>query len=86
MKQYRSRDEIIAYILETARGRKVRHSEILSKASLSHIPFKQYLMLLIRNELIEYSPSERACRTTEKGLHFLYVFNEMKNLVAFNSL
>ena len=42
MKQYRSRDEIIAHILETARGQKVRHTEILQKASLSHILFKQY--------------------------------------------
>jgi predicted transcriptional regulator len=68
--------------LETARSQKVRHTDILSRASLSHIPFKQYLLLLIRNGLIEYFLNERTCRTTDKGLHFLYVFNEMRNLVS----
>jgi predicted transcriptional regulator len=82
MKQYRSRVEILAHVLEAARGRNVRHAEILSRASLSHIPFKQSLLLLIRNGLIEYTNSQRTCKTTEKGLHFLYVFNEMKNLIA----
>ena len=82
VKQYRSRVEIIAFILEAARGQKVRHTEILSKASLSHIPFKQYLLLLLRNGLIEYFLNERTCRTTDKGLHFLHVFKEMKNLVS----
>jgi predicted transcriptional regulator len=68
--------------LEAAISQKVRHTDILSKASLSHIPFKQYLLLLIRNGLIEYFLNERTCRTTDKGLHFLYVFNEMRNLVS----
>ncbi|MGN6632765.1 MAG: winged helix-turn-helix domain-containing protein [Nitrososphaeraceae archaeon] len=82
VKQYRSRVEIIAFILETARSQKVRHTDILSRASLSHIPFKQYLTLLVRNGLIEYFLNERTCRTTDKGLHFLYIFNEMRNLVS----
>ena len=86
MKQYRSRDEIIAHILETARGQKVRHTEILQKASLSHILFKQYLLLLTRNGLLEYFQNERRCKATDKGLHFLYVFNELKSLVSFDSL
>jgi predicted transcriptional regulator len=68
--------------LETARSQKVRHTDILSRASLSHIPFKQYLTLLVRNGLIEYFLNERTCRTTDKGLHFLYIFNEMRNLVS----
>ena len=68
--------------METARSQKVRHTDILSRASLSHIPFKQYLTLLVRNGLIEYFLNERTCRTTDKGLHFLYIFNEMRNLVS----
>ena len=85
-KQYRSRAEIIAFILEAARGQKVRHTDILSKASLSHISFKQYLLLLLRYGLLEYFLKERTCRTTDKGLQFLYVFKEMKNLVSIDNL
>jgi predicted transcriptional regulator len=84
-KQYRSRAEIIAFILEAARGQKARHSDILSKASLSHITFKQYLLLLLRYGLLEYFLNDRTCRTTAKGLHFLYVFKEMKNLVSIDN-
>jgi predicted transcriptional regulator len=86
MKQYRSRVEILAHILEAAKGRHVRPAEVLSRASLSHIPFKQSLLLLIGDGLIEYTYSQRTCRTTEKGLPFLKIFNEMKNLSAISSL
>ncbi|HEY7080008.1 MAG TPA: winged helix-turn-helix domain-containing protein [Nitrososphaeraceae archaeon] len=81
IKQYRSRAEIITFILEAARGQKVRHTDILSKASLSHLTFKQYLLLLLRYGLIEYFLNERTCMTTDKGLRFIHVFKEMKNLV-----
>ena len=83
MTLYRNRFDIIASILETAKANWVRHSDILRTASLSHIPFKQYLLLLHRNGLIEYSLRERTCKTTEKGLRFLNIFNKMKNMLVY---
>ena len=83
---YRNRIDIIASILETAKAQKVRHTDILRTASLSHIPFKQYLLLLHANGLIEYFPRERTCKTTEKGLHFLDIFGKMKNMLSYNQL
>ena len=80
---YRNRFDIIASILETAKAKRVRHTDILKTASISHIPFKQYLFLLHRNGLIEYSVKERTCKTTEKGLHFLDIFSKMKNMLVY---
>ena len=85
MTLYRDRFDIITSILETAKT-SARHSDILRTASISHIPFKQYLLLLHTNGLIEYSPRERTCKTTEKGLHFLDIFSKMKNMLSYNQL
>ena len=82
---YRDRFDIIASILETAKTR-ARHTDILRTASISHIPFKRYLLLLHRNGLIDYSLRERTCKTTEKGLQFLDIFSKMKNLLSYNQL
>ena len=83
MTLYRNRFDIIASILETAKAQRVRHTDILRTASISHIPFKRYLLLLHRNGLIEYLPRERTCKTTEKGLHFLDTFSKMKNMLVY---
>jgi predicted transcriptional regulator len=85
MTLYRDRFDIIASILETAKTR-ARHTDILRIASISHIPFKQYLLLLHTNGLIEYSSVERTCKTTEKGLHFLDIFGKVKNMLSYNQL
>lgn len=84
MTLYRNRFDIIASILETAKAQRVRHTEILRTTSISHIPFKQYLLLLHRNGLIEYSSRERTCKTTEKGLHFLDIFNKIKEMLSYS--
>jgi predicted transcriptional regulator len=85
MTLYRDRFDIIASILETAKTR-ARHTDILRTASISHIPFKQYLLLLHANGLIEYSPRERTCKTTEKGLYYLDIFSKMKNMLSYDQL
>ena len=51
MTLYRDRFDIIASIMETAKT-PARHTDILRTASLSHIPFKQYLLLLHTHGLI----------------------------------
>jgi Winged helix-turn-helix len=54
MTLYRDRFDIITSILETAKT-PARHTDILRTASLSHIPFKQYLLLLHANGLRAYA-------------------------------
>ncbi len=51
--KYRSRTEIVAMILEAANGGATK-TKIMYKAFLSYAQLKEYLSVLIENDLIEY--------------------------------
>jgi predicted transcriptional regulator len=78
---HRSRSEIIAAILEVANGNRVTLTEILYKTYLSHSYLKEYLLLLVEKDLIEYLQGERTYKTTAKGMHLLRIFTEMRALI-----
>jgi predicted transcriptional regulator len=78
---HRSRSEIIAAILEVANGNRVTLTELLYKTYLSHGYLKEYLLLLVEKDLIEYLQGERTYKTTAKGIHLLGVFTEMRALI-----
>jgi predicted transcriptional regulator len=78
--KYRDRNEIIAQILETANGNRVRLTKIIYAVYLSHALTKEYLRLLVEQGLIEYLDGERTFKTTEKGMSFLRIHNKVKEL------
>ena len=80
--QYRSRNDIIASILEAANGNKVRATEIQFKAYVSHSILKEYLIFLLENNLLEYIEGERAFKTSPKGMQFLHTYNQMGELIT----
>jgi predicted transcriptional regulator len=51
------------------------------KAFLSYTQLKEYLSVLIENNLIEYIDGTHTFKTTEKGLNFLKMHNEMGELL-----
>jgi predicted transcriptional regulator len=51
---YRNRIDTITSILEIANGNEVKQIEILAKANIAHILFKEYLVHLFHSDLIEY--------------------------------
>jgi predicted transcriptional regulator len=53
----------------------------LYKAFLSYGQLKKYLSLLIENNLIEYFDGTQTYKTTEKGLNFLKMHNEIGELL-----
>lgn len=71
--KYRDRNEIIAQILQTANGNRVRLTKIMYDAYLSHSLTREYVRLLIERGLIEYLDGERTFKTTEKGMNFLEI-------------
>ena len=77
----RSRNDIIASILEVANGNRVRTTEIQFKAYLSYTLLKEYLALLLENDLLEYIEGERAFKTTPKGMHFLHTHEQMSEMI-----
>jgi predicted transcriptional regulator len=78
--KYRSRTEIVAMILDSANGGATR-TKIMYKAFLSYQQLKEYLTVLIENDLIEYLNGTQTFRTTEKGLKFLRMHNEIGELL-----
>jgi predicted transcriptional regulator len=79
--QYRSKNDIIASILEVANGNRVRITQIQFKAYLSYTLLKEYLVLLLKNGLLEYIEGERAFKTTPKGMQFLHTHNQMSEMI-----
>ena len=78
--KYRSRTEIVAMILEAANGGATK-TKIMYKAFLSYAQLREYLSVLIENNLLEYLDGTQTYKTTEKGLYFLKMHNEMGELL-----
>ncbi|HEY6659146.1 MAG TPA: winged helix-turn-helix domain-containing protein [Nitrososphaeraceae archaeon] len=78
--KYRSRTEIVGNILEAANGGATK-TKIMYKAFLSYVQLKEYLSILIENNLLEYIDGTHKFKTTEKGLNFLKMHNEIGELL-----
>ena len=78
--KYRSRTEIVAMILEAANGG-AKKTKIMYKAFLSYAQLREYLSVLIENNLLEYLEGSQTYKTTEKGLNFLKMHNEIGELL-----
>ena len=76
----RSRTEIVSNILDAANGGATK-TKIMYKAFVSYNQLKEYLSVLIENNLIEYSDGTHEFRTTEKGLNYLKMYNEIGELL-----
>ena len=76
----RSRTEIVAMILDTANGGATK-TKMMYNAFLSYNQLREYLSVLIENNLIEYLGGTHKFKTTEKGLNLLKMHNEMAELL-----
>ena len=78
--KYRSRTEIVSMILEAANGGATK-TRIMYKAFLSYAQLREYLAVLIENNLLEYLEGIQGYKTTEKGLNLLRMHNEIGELL-----
>jgi len=78
--KYRSRTEIVSMILEAANGGATK-TRIMYKAFLSYAQLKEYLSVLIENNLLEYLEGSQTYKTNEKGLNFIKMHNEIGELL-----
>ena len=76
----RSGTEIVAMILDAANGGTTK-TKIMYFAFLSYNQVNEYLSILIENNLIEYLDGTHTFKTTEKGLNYLKVYNEIRKLL-----
>jgi predicted transcriptional regulator len=89
--KYRSRIQIVAEILEsiisianttTADNGKVTSTKIMYKAFLSYTQLREYLDLLLRNDLIRYQESKGTFIITDKGMHLLELYNQLNKSIS----
>ena len=78
--KYRSRTEIVGNILDAANGGATK-TKIMYKSFLSYAQLKEYLSVLIENNLIECLEGTQTYKTTEKGLNFLKMHREIGGLL-----
>ena len=76
----RSRTEIVGNILDAANGG-VSKTKIMYTAFLSFGQLKEYLSVLVENNLIEYLEGANKYKTTEKGLNFLKMHKQIEELL-----
>ena len=67
-------------ILDAANGG-VSKTKIMYIAFLSYAQLKEYLSILIDNNLLVYLDGTNKFKTTEKGLNLLKIHNEMAELL-----
>jgi predicted transcriptional regulator len=56
------------------------------KAFLSYPQLNEYLSILMKNKLVEYQEINQTYKTTGKGLHFLQIYNQIRELLTITTL
>jgi predicted transcriptional regulator len=79
--KYRSRTDIVAQVLEAANGGATK-TKIMYRAFLSYAQLKEYLSVLVANDLLDYNKGEGIYKTTDKGNNFLRIYNQIGDFVA----
>ena len=82
---YRSRTEIVSMILDVANGWATK-TKIMYKAMLGYNQLKNYLYVMIENNLLEYLDGTNKFKTTEKGLNYLKMHNEIGELLETSTI
>jgi predicted transcriptional regulator len=83
----RSRTEIVSQILESADRSSddddgvSTKTKIMYQAFLSHAQMKDYMIFLTQHDLIEYDVDAQVYKTTEKGLRFLGIYNQLDGMI-----
>ena len=78
--KYRSKTEIVGNILDAANGGTTK-TKLMYKAFISYGQLKEYLTILIENNLIEYLDGTQTFKPTEKGLMYLKMHNAIGELL-----
>ena len=83
--KHRTKEEITALILEAiTHTNRATQTIIMYKSYLTHVQLKQFLSSLTEKGLIEYHKEDRLYTITEKGMHFLDVYNQLNQLHTSN--
>jgi predicted transcriptional regulator len=79
--KYRSRIDIVAMILQSAM-RGATKTKLMYGAYLSYAQLKEYINFVQERGLLVYEDSLQVYRLTPKGMHFLNIYEEVKDVVS----
>jgi predicted transcriptional regulator len=79
----RSRTDIVSKILQAANGNGsgTTKTKMMYQAFLSYGQLKDYLVVLMDNDLLSYDSATCKFKTTKKGLSFIEVYNQMDDMI-----
>ena len=81
----RSRDEIIAFILESVsknlNPNGVTATKIMYTAFLSYSQLKEYLSLLLEKDLLNYNSDTQTYKVTHKGIQYIDIHKQLSNMI-----
>lgn len=82
--KYRNRTEIVIEILKAVRDHAngITSTRLLYVTFLSFDKLKEYLTLLIENDLLESDMVERKYKITEAGLELIDIYEKMADMIA----
>jgi predicted transcriptional regulator len=78
---HRSRSEIVSQILQAAIGGSATNTKIMYTACLNYNQLKEYLTILIENDLLSYDGDTQTFKTTEKGHMFLQAYSQIDQML-----
>ena len=78
---YRSRDDIICEVLQTAFSSGATKSDLFYKVLLNYGQLKEYLTILTESDLLSYDEETQRFRLTEKGLAFLESYSKIDQML-----
>jgi predicted transcriptional regulator len=76
----RSRAEIVSAILEVARSGVLR-THLLFRTYMSSEQLREYLDMLLENDMLECDQTRHLYFTTERGIEFLTAYNEVGSTI-----
>jgi predicted transcriptional regulator len=79
--KYRSKIDIISQILNAANGGGATRSKMAYQAFLNYDQLKENLTALVENNLLLHDTNTHRFKTTEKGLRFLKLYNEISGMI-----
>jgi predicted transcriptional regulator len=79
--KYRSRNDIIAQMLQCVSDRDATVTRIMYQSFLSYAQIKQYLHILTEREFVEYNSARRLYKITKKGSQFLELYKNIDELL-----
>jgi predicted transcriptional regulator len=79
--KYRGRTDIISTILQSAMHGATK-TRLMYSAFLSYAQIQEYIQFLTERQLISFSAENGEYKLTEKGLHFLRVYEEISEIIA----